>query len=105
MLSDEVGEERSETTGNIPDGVAQGLEHGSRRVRVERNEEDQECDAKPGENLLDHGGPSPPLRVTVIAAATLTVSVSLLSVNILTLSGNIVAEKPIPVPAGQALKY
>jgi hypothetical protein len=88
MLSDEVGEERSETTSNVPDGVTEGLEDGRGRVRVEGNEEDQECDAKPGEYLLDHGGPSPPLRVSVNAAATLTVSVQLLCVNV-------VSEKPI----------
>jgi hypothetical protein len=74
MLSDEVGEERSETSGNVPDGATQRREHSRGRVWVEGNEEDQECDAKPGENLLDHGGPSPPLRVTVIAGNTHRIS-------------------------------
>jgi hypothetical protein len=90
MLSDEVRKELAEAPGNIGDRPSEGGEHIGRRVRVEGDEKDQECDTKPGENLLDHGGPSPPVRVTVSAAA-LTVSVSSLPVNN-------VPESPIPFP-------
>src|ERR1700759_1832214 len=91
MLCDEVREELPEASGNVRDRAAQRLEHGRGRVRVEGDEEDQECDAKPGQDLVDHGGPSPPVRVTVSAVAVLTVSASSLGVNN-------VPEKPIPFP-------